>query len=526
MASHELQRLIQREFVSHDNISSVLETLYGAIEMGVQFKAREKVIEHLPLDTLAGKIMQPIPETGQNLSETLQEFQETVLRHSTNFGSKNFMAFPDCGNSVSALAGAFLMNCMNQNLINSKHCAPAASMVEINVIQWLRELVGYTVKRDVNNIFDVGGTVVTGGVLANATAMLMARERAFPGTKDKGTSFDPSRVRVILPQYVEHYSIRASLGWLGLGEENVIRVRTKDFRIDLSDLEHLLEDNAGNYHFMAIVAYAGDSRSMTIDNFAAVHELAKKHNIWFHIDACHGLQYAFSDALKPRLGDIHLGDSITIDPHKILFLPYNLSAVLVKDPESFRAISGTSDLIMKENYAFGQMTPFIGSKAFWSLKLWFTWKTLGRKNIGDLIERRHNLAAYLTEQLQQCRDFLVLNHEVNINSVMFMYKPSHFQPDSVALDDYVQRLNELNKEIQNTLFCEGDFYVHTFSIPDLGNVVGTGERMLQPLRYMCGNPLTAETDIDALISRVRKLGQTVEHKYSYHEVNQLRARLA
>lgn len=225
--------------------------------------------------------------------------------------------------------------------------------------------------------------------------MLLARESKFPGTKDKGVTFDPSKVKVIIPEFVEHYSIRASLGWIGLGEQNVLRVKSKDFRIDLDDLQQKIQESEGVHNIMAIVAYAGDSRSMTIDNFEAVSEIAKKHDIWFHIDACHGLQYAFSEKLKEKLGPIDLADSITVDPHKILYLPYNLSAVLVKEPEKFKSISGTSDLIMKEDHAFGQITPFIGSKAFWSLKLWFMWKTLGKENIGRLIEYRHGLAKYL-----------------------------------------------------------------------------------------------------------------------------------
>ncbi|MDD9900027.1 MAG: pyridoxal-dependent decarboxylase, partial [Alphaproteobacteria bacterium] len=421
--------------------------------------------------------------------------------------------FPDCGNSIAALTGAMMLNFLNQNLINSKHCAPAASLIEINVIQWLRELVGYDVQKDVQSIFEVGGIVVTGGVLANATAMLMAREHTFPGTKENGITFDPSHVRIIVPKHVEHYSIRASLGWLGLGEQNIIRVETKDFKIDLDDLEKIIDEGKDKHTFMAIVAYAGDSRSMTIDNFTAISRIAKEHNIWFHIDACHGLQYAFSDTLKPKLGEINLADSITIDPHKILFLPYNLSAVLVKDPENFKKISGTSDLIMKEDYAFGQITPFIGSKAFWSLKLWFLWKTLGRKNIGRLIERRHALAAYLSQKLGQCEDFIVLNQEVNINSVMFLYRPEYTIPNTDNIDDYVERLNTLNKDIQDTMFREGDFYIHTFTIPDLGNVAGTGKRTLQPMRYMCGNPLTNEQDIDNMISRTRQIGQRIEEKY-------------
>ncbi len=509
----DLQALIQREFVTEDNIEAVESRLRDAIRLGLEFKARDQVVNYKPISELKELICQDIPENGQPYDEVLKEFEDRILKHATNFGSRNFMAFPDSGNAVSALTGAFMLNLMNQNLINSKHCAPTASMVEVNVIQWLRELVGYDVKKDTDSIFDVGGVVVTGGVLANSTAMLLARENRFPGTKDRGVTFDPSRVKVIIPEFVEHYSIRASLGWIGLGEQNVLRVKSKDFKIDLEDLQQKIDENEGVNDIMAIVAYAGDSRSMTIDNFEAISEIAKKHDIWFHIDACHGLQYAFSEKLKPKLGPISLADSITVDPHKIMFLPYNLSAVLVKEPEKFKSIAGTSDLIMKEDHAFGQITPFIGSKAFWSLKLWFMWKTLGQKNIGRLIEYRHGLAEHLNDKLQQDDDFEVLNKEVNINSVVFMYLPTGYNKEDFDTEQKIQQLNALNAKVQDTLFCNGEYYVHTFSIPDLGNVMGTGQAMLQPMRYMCGNPVTKPEDIDNMVEAVRAIGKELEHEF-------------
>lgn len=509
-----LEDLIASEFISEGSFEKAEQRLQNAVRMGLEFKTRDKVINHLPISNLKEIIFQDAPEEGLGFDAVMQEFHDKVLEHSTNFGSPNFMAFPDSGNSTAALAGAVLLNLMNQNLINSKHCAPAASLVEINVIQWLRGLVGYDVKKDTESVFDVGGIVVTGGVLANSTAMMLAREHTFPGTKDDGITFDPRKVRVIIPEYVEHYSIRASLGWMGMGERNVLRVKTKNFKIDLADLKRLIESSKNDGEIvMAVVAYAGDSRSMTIDDFAAISAITSAHNIWFHIDACHGLQYAFSDKLSAKLGPIHLADSITIDPHKILYLPYNMSAVLVKNPEKFRGIAGTSDLIMREDHAFGQITPFIGSKAFWSLKLWFLWKTLGRRNIGRLIEYRHNLAKYLCGVLESDEDFIVLNREVNINSVIFMYKPRGYSQDSFNSEAQIDALNQLNKEIQDKVFCGGDFYVHTFSIPDLGSVLGTGNAMLQPMRYMCGNPVTRTTDIDRMVAAVRDVGQQLEANY-------------
>lgn len=143
----DLQDLIESEFVTRDNVDSVLERLTQAMKLGLEFKSRDQVVDYKSIPELKRLIFEDLPEVGKPHEEVLGEFQDKVLRHATNFGSKNFMAFPDSGNAVSSLTGALMLNFMNQNLINSKHCAPTASMVEANVIQWLRELVGYDVKK-------------------------------------------------------------------------------------------------------------------------------------------------------------------------------------------------------------------------------------------------------------------------------------------------------------------------------------------------------------------------------------------
>lgn len=510
---NELSSLIEREFVCKDNIEESLNRFVEVIKTGIDFKARDKVVNHLTIDKLKNIIYEDVPAGSTDFYSVLGEFKDKIANHSTNFGSPNFMAFPDSGNAISSISGAILMNFLNQNLINSKHCAPAASVVEMTVISWLRKLIGYDVIEKTKDIFDVGGIVVSGGVLANTIAMLLAREKLFPGTKDNGINFDTSKVKVIIPEYIDHYSIRTSLGWLGLGEGNLIRVKAGNFKIDVEDLVKIIEDHKHEYKFMAIVAYAGDSRSMTIDNFDDVYAVAKNYDIWLHVDACHGFQYAFSKNLREKLGSINLADSITVDPHKILFLPYNMSAVLVKDHHNFRRIAGSSDLITKEDHAFGQITPFIGSKGFWSLKLWFMWKTIGTANIGKLIEYRHNLAKYLCDKLEQDKDFCVINKEVNINSVIFMYVPTGYSITDFDTEEKIEKLNMLNKELQDRLFCGGDFYVHTFTIPDLGGVINNKKLMLQPLRYMCGNPVTKTKNIDNMVEEVRRIGKEIEKMF-------------
>lgn len=509
----DLDHLIREEFICPNNTEKIIKKLYRTINLGLEFKQRDKVVNYATAENLKTFFYEDVPEKGIGFKKTLDIFQKKISKYSTNFGSKNFMAFPDAGNAISSVAGSILSTFLNQNLINSKHCAPAASSIEATVISWMRSLIGYEIKDNPKDIFDIGGIVVTGGVLANATAMLLARENTFPNTKGRGITYDPSKVKVFIPNGIEHYSIRASLGWIGIGEENVVRINTKNYRFCLYDLEKKIEEYQKQHTIMAVVAYAGDSRTMTIDDFQSIHKITSKHKIWFHVDACHGFQYIFSPMLKKKLGGLELADSITIDPHKVMFLPYNLSMVLTKSSQVFRAVSGSSDLIMREENAFGQMTPFLGSKAFWSLKLWFLIKSLGVENIGKLIEQRHQLAKKLANKLNNTDEFYVLNKDTNINSVVFMYIPSWLRFVTQPSEYQIEAINQLNAKIQDTMFREGSFYIHTFVISDDSIDSWTKGAMLQALRYMCGNPITQFSDIEKMLVRVRKLGELFENDY-------------
>ncbi len=218
-----------------------------------------------------------------------------------------------------------------------------------------------------------------------------------------------------------------------------------------------------------------------------------------HADACHGFSLGFSPKLKYKIKGIELFDSITMDPHKVMVTPYVISVLLVKDPQKFKTITSMSDLIMQEQFAFGQITPFLGSRPWLSLKLWFVMKNLGKKGFAQLIERRHELAQYLAGKLAEDPDFILLN-KVEINSVAFMYKRD------IDLQD-IERLNEVNKKIHQNIINDGLYYLHQFSIPDSGKL--KKGVTLYPQRYMAGNPNITEADIDKMLEYVRRIGKKV-----------------
>ncbi len=491
-----------KQIVNKDNRAYAEKCFQDAVKLGIDFKLNNKVNEsHFKKEMLNELLDLPLNESTPE--EILIEFKEKILPYCTNFSSEKFMGFPDAGNSISGITGAIISDFMQQNLINSSFCAPIATFTEIAVVNWLRKIIGYETK-NINNIWDTGGIITYGGTGSNTTAMLLARENYNNNTMINGVQ-NPKNYKIIIPKGIGHYSIRSASMWLGCGD-NIIEVDTVDFKYDLDKLKKVLMDNKGQV--MCVVAYVGDSRTMTIDNLHEIYDIVKgiDKNIWLHADACHGFSLAFSEKMKYKIDGIELFDSISTDPHKVLAIPYCISALLIKDAEKMKLITSTSDLIMQEDFAYGQITPFIGSKSWVSLKLWFAIKSFGIKGYGKLIEQRCEMANYLKKKIINSNDFVVLN-DVNINSVVFMYVGD--KKDILKKD--INKLNSLNISIYNRLLEEGEYYLHKFTIPDNKGIIKKNV-IVMPLRYMSGNDNLTKKDIDKMLEHVRKTGKEIENE--------------
>lgn len=491
-----------KQIVNKDNRAYAEKCFQDAVKLGINFKLNNKVNEsHFKKEMLNELLDLPLNESTPE--EILIEFKEKILPYCTNFSSEKFMGFPDAGNSISGITGAIISDFMQQNLINSSFCAPIATFTEIAVVNWLRKIIGYETK-NINTIWDTGGIITYGGTGSNTTAMLLARENYNNNTMINGVQ-NPKNYKIIIPKGIGHYSIRSASMWLGCGD-NIIEVDTVDFKYDLDKLKKVLMDNKGQV--MCVVAYVGDSRTMTIDNLHEIYDIVKgiDKNIWLHADACHGFSLAFSEKMKYKIDGIELFDSISTDPHKVLAIPYCISALLIKDAEKMKLITSTSDLIMQEDFAYGQITPFIGSKSWVSLKLWFAIKSFGIKGYGKLIEQRCEMANYLKKKIINSNDFVVLN-DVNINSVVFMYVGD--KKDILKKD--INKLNSLNISIYNRLLEEGEYYLHKFTIPDNKGIIKKNA-IVMPLRYMSGNDNLTKKDIDKMLEHVRKTGKEIENE--------------
>lgn len=452
---------------------------------------------------------EPLPSSGTNMDSLLEQVKKNILPYCTNYSSPFAMAFPDAGNSIAALTGAILGDLINQNLINWVPCAPMATVIEMITLNWLRELVGFPFKKNPKNPTEIGGLTIAGGVSANTIAMLLAREKAFPNTMKRGVKEIDEPFVVIVPQSIDHYSARLSIGWLGLGENNVVRVPTKNFRYDLDKLKKIMSDlKSERKRIISLTAYAGDSRSMTCDKFIELRKLCDEYNTWFHVDGCHGTQLFFSEKLRKKLVGIEYADSITFDPHKVMNIPYVISVLLVKDTENLKLIQRPEDIITGEEHSFGQITPFFGSRPFNALKLYMLLKNMGVNGLSKVIEDRCSLANTLGKKIKESNDFVLINTDININSVIFMYCPKEIFSLAKQDDGVIHKINLINTKIQNEVFSNGEVWLHNFNIPDSSNVFGHGtSTILRPLRFMGGNPIIEEEHLDIMLKKVKAHGE-------------------
>lgn len=467
-----------------------------------------RTIDYISEEQVRRNFQSDLTDGGESVSEILTEVDANIRKGSINQFSKNYIAFPDSGNSYAGLLADLTIPFLNQNLIATSKSAPTGTFAEIEVIRWFRKLIGYPESSYPENAIQVGGFSVHGGVLANTIGILAAREKAFPEARLKGMGhYEQIPILLVAGETINHYSHIASFWWLGLGEENVISVKiNSEYKFDLDDLRNKLSlyTNDPRYKVVGIIAQAGDSRTTTIDNLDEIARIAKEYDTWLHVDACHGGTLLFSSTLRTKLKGIEQADSVSIDPHKGLGVTYPCSLILFRDINDLARLSKSTDItINKGGYDLGQITPFIGSKSFMSLKLWFTLKHLGLQHLEELVDFRFELAQSWAYNVQNSKYFKVMN-DIGTYTVVFSCDPEKLEK-SVEREVGHEEISKLNRFVHDTAYKEGHITIHNFDIVDYPNYLGLGQVKLRVLGVAFGNALTEKADFGKYIAYLDNL---------------------
>src|SRR5918999_1809317 len=340
--------------------------------------AMERIVAHigsLPVqpvsDTrggfeLARSLVEPMPEAAVPLAELLDLIFERAVRPTYNTASPGYLAYIPGGGLFHAAVADLIADSINRytSIFNT---APALAQLEANVVAWFCQIAGYP--------REARGTLTSGGSLANWTALVTARRARLPEDFLKGTIYASDQV---------HYSVTKGAILAGFPEANVREVPSDErFRLRPDALEEsIAADRRDGFTPFLIAASAGTTNTGAVDPLPELADLAERHGLWLHVDAAYGGFFLLTGEGRRVMRGIERADSIVLDPHKGLFLPYGTGAVLVRKGEDLRrAHSLTADYMPglqddPDRVDFSQYSPEL-SRPFRGLRVWLPFKLHG-----------------------------------------------------------------------------------------------------------------------------------------------------
>jgi L-2,4-diaminobutyrate decarboxylase len=462
----------------------------------------ERMVEYLttvedrPVSTprspseLAERLAGPLPRSGQPAAEVWDEVWDGVVGDAIHLAHPMYMGHQVAPPLPHAVLADALASLLNQS-VAVWEMSPTGTPVEVQVMAWMRELLGYPASAD--------GTLVSGGSAANLTGLLAAREAAFPGAWRDGVAGRPGldRAAVFVAAHA-HYSMERSLGIMGLGAGAWVAVGERDHRLDPDALDRAIDEAVADGRIpLAIVATAGSTATGLFDDLPAIADIARDRGIWLHVDGAHGASFLASDRLRPRLAGIERADSVAWDPHKMMFMPISAGAVLVRDRRHLDAAFQQSAPYLfhprpgeTRSHDIGRRT-LQCSKRFDALKVWVCLRRYGLDHIARLQERTVENATTLHRLLADAADFEP-THVPESNILCFRHLPPAWD---AGTDEERDALQGRLREAYN---ASGRGWITT-------TVLG-GRRVL---RVTLMNPATEERHLVALLDGLRETGRAI-----------------
>ncbi len=267
-----------------------------------------------PPDGLIETLLERPSELGSELGPLLDAIDRATQ---TGFDSAGpgMLSYIPSGGLYSAALGSMLGSVTNQ-YTGGAHASPGMTAIEESVIRWMTELFGLPAS--------AGGVLVSGGSIANQIAVVAARSRFGEDFAD-GVVYTSERV---------HHSVQKAARIAGIASKRVRLVATDGSRrLHAGALkEAIAEDRAAGLRPLLVIATAGTTDTGAIDPLDACADIAADAGAWFHVDAAYGGFFQLTDRGRDRLSGIHRADSITVDAHKSLLLPFGIGGLLIREP--------------------------------------------------------------------------------------------------------------------------------------------------------------------------------------------------
>ena len=373
----------------------------------------------LPAETKA-IFAESVPREGSPQDEVYAQIRDHILPYPTGNIHPRFWSWVGGTGTPAQLIADLVASAMNSAGLGFDEVS--STYVEIQVLNWLKQLLGYP--------DNASGLLVSGGSMANLVGLAVARTHAAPYNVRKTGVDTVNHPRLIYYASTEtHSSVRKAIELLGLGEEslNLIPVRD-DFTIDIDALRVAIQNDREQGKLPAcIVANAGTVNTAAIDSLNDIADIAEEENLWVHADAAFGGFAKLAPKYAHLVEGLERADSLAFDLHKWMYVQYDCGCVLIRSEQLHKNTFSVTPSYLRQfdrGLASGPLNfSEYGvqlSRSFKSLRAWTSLKTEGADRYGQQIAQNIEQAQYLTE-LVNSNEKLELMAPTAMNIVNFRY---------------------------------------------------------------------------------------------------------
>ena len=457
------------------------------------YRAVDAIVEHLttlgdrPTGRRANRaemealLREPLPQGRASFDQLLSDYREQILEYAFHLAHPRFFAYIPSSPTYAAILADALATAANLFLGNWLEAAAAAE-VEIVVIDWFKEMLGIDEP-------EAGGLLTSGGSVANLTALAVARHAKLS---------DETAGAVVYASDQTHSSVERALRLLGFRPDQFARVPADGaYRLDGAALERRIDadERAGRRPF-CLVANGGTTNTGAVDDLTRAAGICAARGLWLHVDAAYGGFAALTGRGRSLLAGVERADSITLDPHKWLYAPFEAGCVIFRDARQSRAVfhllpDYLQDMPREaENVNFYDYGPQL-TRGFRAFKLWFALRFYGVETYRALIDRSLDLAQLAALRLGRSPAIELLN-EPSLGIVCFRHVPAGLRVGDPADE---ARLDRLNAELVERVIASGEAVLSSTRV---------GGRFA--LRLCVLNHRTTIEDVERAVALVGRLG--------------------
>uniref|UniRef100_A0A8D3D4G4 Glutamate decarboxylase 1b n=1 Tax=Scophthalmus maximus TaxID=52904 RepID=A0A8D3D4G4_SCOMX len=430
-----------------------------------------------------------LSDQPESLEQILVDCRDT-LKYGVRTGHPRFFNQLSSGLDIIGLAGEWLTSTANTNMFTYE-IAPVFVLMEQLTLKKMREMIGWP-SGEGDGIFSPGGAI------SNMYSVMIARYKYFPEVKTKGMSAAPRLV--LFTSEHSHYSIKKAGAALGFGTENVILLSTDERgRVIPADLEaKIIDAKQKGYVPLFVNATAGSTVYGAFDPINEIADICEKYNLWLHVDGAWGGGLLMSRKHRHKLSGVERANSVTWNPHKMMGVPLQCSAILVREKGILAGCNSMCAGYLFQPDKQYDVTYDTGDKAIQCgrhvdiFKFWLMWKAKVRWSEQDAYWLNCKLSF---NQVFKPKGIDVPQH----TNVCFWYIPPSLRgmPDAMSLLNCGFSLLQVAPKVKAMMMESGTTMV---GYQPQGNNVNF-------FRMVVSNPAVTQSDIDFLIDEIERLGQ-------------------